>query len=272
MTAPASSVFRDIDAPWCPEMMVIPPGEFITGSTEAEKERPQHPVRIAYRLAVGRYPVTFEEYGHFARSTGRAQPGDEGWGRGRWPVINVTWEDAKAYVEWLAVETVQGYRMLSEAEWEYACRDGTVSRYWWGNEITPENANYGKNLGKTSEVGSDPANPFGLYDMQGNVWEWVEDRWHDFYNGAPNDGSAWTAGNDPRRVVRGAPGATARRSSAPPSASGTTPPTGALASAYGSPRRLSLEFLLRRIAGRPSGFSLTRLHAAATPTFGTLGA
>jgi formylglycine-generating enzyme required for sulfatase activity len=118
-------------------------------------------------------------------------------------VINVEWEDAKSFVVWLSVQTGQSYRLLSEAEWEYACRAGTTTRYWWGDEITPESANYRKNESKTSEVGSYPANPFGLYDMHGNVWERVEDRWHDSYDGAPDDGSAWTAGNDPRRVLRG---------------------------------------------------------------------
>ncbi len=103
-------------------------------------------------------------------------------------MINVSWDDAKAYVEWLAAQTRQPYRLLSEAEWEYACRAGTTTRFWWGDEITPEKANYGENLGKTSEVGGYPANPFGLYDMHGNVWEWVEDHWHDTYEGAPEDG------------------------------------------------------------------------------------
>ena len=191
-------MFRDKDEPWCPELVVIPPGEFMMGSTEVEREwaikqgvarewvereKPQHLVRIAYPLAVGRYSVTFEEYGYFARTTGRAQPGDEGWGRGRRPVINVDWEDAKSFIAWLSVQTGQSYRLLSEAEWEYACRAGTTTRYWWGDEITPENANYGRNVGKTSEVGRYPANPFGLYDMHGNVWEWVEDCWNDSYEG-----------------------------------------------------------------------------------------
>jgi formylglycine-generating enzyme required for sulfatase activity len=180
------TVFRDIDEPWCPEMVVIPPGEFMMGSTEAERqwaveqgagrewvdaEKPQHLVRIAYPLAVGRFPVTFEEYGHFARTAGRAQPDDRGWGRGPRPVINVSWEDAKAYVEWIAAETGQPYRLLSEAEWEYVCRARTTTRYWWGDEITAENANYGRKVGKTSEVGSYSANDFGLYDTHGNVWE-----------------------------------------------------------------------------------------------------
>jgi formylglycine-generating enzyme required for sulfatase activity len=140
----AGSVFRDIDAPWCPELVVIPPGEFMMGSTEAERawaieqgaerewverEKPRHLVRIAYPLAVSRYPVTFEQYGHFARTTGRAQPGDEASGRRRRPVINVDWEDAKSFVAWLSVQTAQRYRLLSEAEWEYACRAGSTTRY-----------------------------------------------------------------------------------------------------------------------------------------------
>jgi formylglycine-generating enzyme required for sulfatase activity len=212
------TVFRDKDAEWCPELVVTPPGEFMMGSTEAERqwaieqgakrewlerEKPQHLVRIAYPLAVGRYPVTFEEYGHFARTTGRAQPEDGEWGRGRRPVINVDWEDAKSFAAWLSVQTGQSYRLLSEAEWEYACRAGTTSRYWWGDEITPENANYGPNVGKTTEVGEYPANLFGLYDMHGNVWEWVEDWWQHSYKGAPPDGSAWTVGNTSRRALRG---------------------------------------------------------------------
>jgi formylglycine-generating enzyme required for sulfatase activity len=212
-------VFRGIDATWCPEMVVIPPGEFMMGSTEAERqsaleegaeqfyldwEKPQHLVRIAYRLAVGRYPVTFEEYEHFARTTGRKQPDDAGWGRGRRPVINVDWEDAKAYAAWLAVQTGQPYRLLSEAEWEYACRAGTTTRHWWGDGITPENADAdGSAVGKTIEVGSYPANPFGLYDTHGNVWEWVEDCLNESYTGAPTDGSAWTSGDCSNRVLRG---------------------------------------------------------------------
>jgi formylglycine-generating enzyme required for sulfatase activity len=180
---------------WCPELVVIPPGEFMMGSTEAEKERPQHQAQIAYSLAVGRSPVTFEEYGHFARIAGREPPYDEGWGRGRRPAINVSWNDAGAYVEWLSAATGQPYRLLSETEWEHACRAGTATRYCWGDDITPLNANYGKSLGKTTEVGSYPANRFGLYDMQGNVWEWVEDRWHDNYDGAPHDSSAWIEGS-----------------------------------------------------------------------------
>ena len=92
---------------------------------------------------------------------------------------------------------------MSEAEWEHACRAGTTTKYWWGNNNTPENANCDQNVGKTSEVGQYPANPFELYDMCGNVWEWVEDCWNEGYEGAPSDGSAWTSGDSERRVLRG---------------------------------------------------------------------
>ena len=198
------SAFRDIQAPWCPEMVVIPPDEFMMGRPEGEEaygnERPQHLVKINYWLVVGRYPIIFDEYDHFAETTERELPIDDGWGRGRRPVINITWHDAKAYVQWLEFQTDHHYRLLSEAEWEYACRAGTTTRYWWGDEITPEQASYGENIGRTSEVGTYPANPWGLYDMHGNVWEWVEDRWHDTYHGAPDDGSAWTTGS--RSVVQ----------------------------------------------------------------------
>jgi formylglycine-generating enzyme required for sulfatase activity len=206
------------DAPFAPELVVIPTGSFLMGSTEAERqwavaqgalsdwvrcEQPQHQVRIAYPLAVGRYPVTFEEYDHFAKVSDRKAPDDEGWGRGRRPVVNVSWHDAKAYVEWLAAETGQPYRLLSEAEWEYACRAGTTTHHWWGHEIAPDNANYGKIVGETSEVGSYRPNTWCLHDMNSNVWEWVEDCWNKTYDHAPDDGRARTRGDCQHRVFRG---------------------------------------------------------------------
>jgi formylglycine-generating enzyme required for sulfatase activity len=151
--------------------------------------------------------VTFEEYDHFVEVMGREKPDDESWGRGRRPVINVSWNDAKAYVAWLKQASGKHYRLLSEAEWEYACRAGTTTRYAWGDDPpTPEQANFGRKVGKTTEVGIYPANPWGLYDMHGNVWEWVEDCWHDSYGGAPNDGSAWLeedGGDCGSRILRG---------------------------------------------------------------------
>ncbi len=165
-------------------------------------EAPQHLVRIAYPLAVGRYPVTFEEYDAFCGETGHGAPDDEGWGRGRRPAVNVSWDDAEIYIAWLATQTRQPYRLLSEAEWEYACRAGTRTRYWWGDEITHANANW-RNGDKTSEVGAYDPNPFELCDTHGNVWEWCEDRWHESDAGAPADGSAWLEGDRFRRLVRG---------------------------------------------------------------------
>ncbi len=202
-----------VDAPWCPEMVVIPSGTFPMGSPEKEvgrydDERPQHKVTIGRRFAIGRTPVTFAVYDHFCEVTKRAKPWDQGWGRGKRPVINVRWRDAVACCEWLAKETGQSYRLPSEAEWEYAARAGTTTRYAWGDAITPTNANYSESkLGKTTEVGAFPPNPWGLYDMHGNIWEWVEDVWHDSYQGAPADGSAWTDGEGKKtsgiRVLRG---------------------------------------------------------------------
>lgn len=216
---PDFAVFRDIDEPWCPEMVVLPAGTFMMGSTDEERkttaaagaseetlatETPRHRVTIGARFAVGRYPVTFEEYDRFVEKTGSDKPEDKGWGRGRRPVINVRWEDAKAYVEWLSKETGETYRLLTEAKWEYACRAGTETRYCFGDTITEKQANFRGKVGKTTEVGSYPANAWGLHDVHGNVWEWVEDVWHDGYDGAPDDGSAWTEGGvSDRRVVRG---------------------------------------------------------------------
>jgi formylglycine-generating enzyme required for sulfatase activity len=192
---PDLSVFSD--APFAPEMVVLRAGEFMMGSTDNEEgsyheERPQHRVTIAQRFAIGRYPVTFDEYDRFCEATRREKPRDMDGGRGRRPVINVSREDAQAYVAWLSQETGRAYRLPSEAEWEYACRAGTTSRYSFGDVINPDHANYADlGLHRTNEVGTYPANPWGLHDMHGNVWEWVEDDWHDNYRRAPTNGSAW---------------------------------------------------------------------------------
>jgi formylglycine-generating enzyme required for sulfatase activity len=192
---PDFAVFRD--APFTPDLVMLPAGEFMMGSPDGEEggdeeERPQHRVTIGQLFALGRFPVTFAEYDRFCEAKRREKPGDEGWGRGRRPVINVRWEDARAYMAWLSQETGRAYRLPSEAEWEYACRAGTTTRYSFGDAITPRDANYyDSGLGLTSEVGTYPSNHWGLHDMHGNVWEWVEDDWHENYRGAPTDGSAW---------------------------------------------------------------------------------
>jgi formylglycine-generating enzyme required for sulfatase activity len=122
----------------------------------------------------------------------------------RHPVVGVSWQDANAYVEWLGRDTGQPYRLPSEAEWEYCCRAGTTTRYSWGDAApTPQLANFGRNIGSTTEIGSYPFSPWGLHDMHGNVLEWVEDCWNDSYLGAPADGAAWLAGKRSLRVVRG---------------------------------------------------------------------
>jgi formylglycine-generating enzyme required for sulfatase activity len=133
---------------------------------------------------------------------------EQGWGRGRQPAINVSWPDAQRYVEWLSRLTGRSYRLLTEAEWEYAARAGTATAYYWGDEIGKGNANCDGcgsewDSKQTAPVGSFAANSFGLYDMAGNVWQWVQDCYHDGYDGAPGDGSAWTEGDCRRRVVRG---------------------------------------------------------------------
>lgn len=202
--------FRDCDV--CPEMVEVPPGSFVMGSPAAEDGRdedewPMRQVEIGYRLAVGVYEVTFQEWEACVDSGGcdGYVPDDEGWGRERRPVVNVNWIDAQAYVDWLSTETGKEYRLLTEAEWEYAARARTQTPYHFGDEVPPRLANFGGNLGETVAVGSYPANAFGLHDVHGNVWEWVADCWYNSYDGVPRDGSgsAWTDGNCAVRVLRG---------------------------------------------------------------------
>ncbi len=212
------------DCPQCPEMVVLPAGEFLMGSPASEEGRyddegPQHRVTIAKPFAVGKYEVTFAEWDVCRRAGGcshNPEPDDEGWGRVNRPVINTNWNDAQKYVQWLSRKTGKGYRLLSESEWEYAARAGTTTPFHFGDTISTGQANYdgdevygsgrrGVNRERTVVVGSFPANSFGLYDMHGNVWEWMEDCWHANYVGAPADGSAWTSGCDinDARVLRG---------------------------------------------------------------------
>ncbi len=233
-----------------PEMLVVPSGEFMMGTAQAEiealckeyldyakdirREGPQHKVTIATPFAVGRFPVTRSEFAAFVKETGHTIPNEaythEG---GLWkmhtgrsfrnpgfaqddnhPVVCVSWADAKAYANWLSGKTGKDYRLLSEGEWEYACRAGTSTPFWWGVSVSTEEANYDGNhtfgggrkgayMRRTVPVNSFEPNPWGLYQVHGNVWEWCEDCWNESYNSAPSDGSACTAGDVGLRLLRG---------------------------------------------------------------------
>jgi formylglycine-generating enzyme required for sulfatase activity len=197
----------------CPEMVVIPAGEFIMGSPADEEGRfdnegPQHKVSIASAFAVSKFDVTFADWDACVSAGLCSQAIDSGMGRGTKPVINVSWDAAQQYVQWLSRATGQYYRLLTEAEWEYAARAFSTTSYFWGDEIGKGNANCDGcgsawDNRQTSPVGSFQPNAFGLYDMAGNVWQWVQDCYHDNYDDAPADGSAWTSGDCSRRVVRG---------------------------------------------------------------------
>ena len=233
----AGQTFKDCAE--CPEMVVLPAGSFVMGSPPNEEGRedsegPQHLVKISRPFAVGKFEVTFDEWDACVTQGGCRgyRPPDEGWGRGRRPVIHLSLEDARAYLAWVSRKTGQTYRLLSEAEWEYSARgitDGSAGpRYSWGNDADV-GCHYANGLDRsgadgssllwpiswigmmkcrdgyvfTAPVGNFAANSFGLHDMHGNVWEWVEDPYHGSYLGAPTDGGAWTTGTESWRVLRG---------------------------------------------------------------------
>ena len=215
---PPGSRFRDCAV--CPEMVVVPAGSYLMGSPRSEPGRhrdegPRHRVRLAQPFAVGVYEVTFAEWDACVRDGGCDwYPPNRGWGRGRRPVIHVSWEDAQQYAAWLSGRTGEQYRLLSEAEWEYVARAGTTTPFHTGQTISTEVANYNGELTygggasgvyrrQTVPVGSFPANDFGLHDVHGNVSEWMEDCWHGSYDDAPSDGSARGSARCSWRVVRG---------------------------------------------------------------------
>lgn len=200
----------------CPSMVIVPAGTFMMGSPEDEPGRhpkeiegPMHSVTIPNAFAVGQFEITFREWDACFAAGGCAQnPQDRGWGRGNRPVIYVSWFDIQQYLQWLNNITGQTYRLLTESEWEFVARAGSKTAYWWGNKIGVDKANClgcGENFNGSMTVptGSMLQNPFGLYDVHGNVYEWVQDCWNGSYAGAPNDGSAWTNGDCSLRVLRG---------------------------------------------------------------------
>lgn len=213
--------FRECAA--CPVMTVIAPGTFNMGSPTTElgragSESPQHQVTIGRKFAFGRFSVTFDEWDACVADGGcnGYAPADQGWGRGKRPVINVSWNEANAYLAWLSRKTGKPYRLPTEAEREYAARAGTTTPFWWGSSITSEQANYngtyiygdegvrGELRGQSVPVDSFLPNPWGLFQMHGNVSEWTEDCWHDnYYTDPPTDGSAWTFPDCKLRVRRG---------------------------------------------------------------------
>jgi formylglycine-generating enzyme required for sulfatase activity len=197
----------------CPEMIVLPAGEFLMGSLVTEKghdesEGPRHKITINEPFAVSKFAVTFDEWDACSLVGGCLEASDSDFGRGTKPVINISWDDAQRYVAWLSRMTGKSYRLITEAEWEYAARAGGQTAYIWGDEIGDGKANCNgcsnePRKKETSPVDSFEPNDFGLYNMAGNVWQWVEDCFKDNYEGAPTDGSARTADDCNNRVIRG---------------------------------------------------------------------
>jgi formylglycine-generating enzyme required for sulfatase activity len=199
-------LFRDCSE--CPELVIVPSGEFDMGSTAKPTEQPVHHVSIVKNFTIGRRDVTFVEWDRCVAQSGcKFNPPDQGWGRGDRPVTDVSWDDAKEFVAWLSKMTGKSYRLPSEAEWEYAARGGSTTPYWWGKDVGTGHAQCaecgGSENGKTVPSGSFRPNAFGLYDTAGDAAEWVEDCWNSTYRSAPNDGSAWTHGDCSLRVLRG---------------------------------------------------------------------
>ncbi len=189
-------------------MVQLPAGEFVMGENDADKfandtERPAHCVCIQPGVALGRFPVTVGEFRHFCPNHARDEAGGL-------PVVQVSWNEAQAYCDWLTERTGRPYRLPGEAEWEFACRAGNRTSFSCGDEIKPSVANflYDENgvrvgVGRRTVVGHYAANAFGFCDLHGNVCEWVADIWHPNYLGAPGDGRAWIEAGENRRVIRG---------------------------------------------------------------------
>lgn len=193
-----------------PEMVRIPGGRYLRGDFQGDGDDDEHPlaeVRLK-PFAISRFEITFDQYELFCGQTRCALPDDSGWGRGDRPVINVSWQEANAYVNWLAEKTGKSYRLPSDAEWEYASRAGKSTRYAWGDEVESGHANCDGcgsiwDGDKTARVGRFEPNAFGLYDTAGNVFEWVADCFHDRFSEAPADGSPIEKAGCGKRVIRG---------------------------------------------------------------------
>jgi len=204
----SETLYQDCDV--CPQMVVIPAGEFAMGSDKHRREeQPVHPVIIEQAFGLGRYEVTLGEWGACVKAGAcRYSPENLTSGDPALPVGDVSWDDAQAYLRWLSEKTGFEYRLPSEAEWEYAARAGSDTVFWWGDDIGQSRANC-KDCGSAwaekgpAPVGSFEPNPFGLHDVHGNLWEWTADCWNTSYKNAPADGRAWTKGDCIARVLRG---------------------------------------------------------------------
>ncbi|HJV88614.1 MAG TPA: SUMF1/EgtB/PvdO family nonheme iron enzyme [Noviherbaspirillum sp.] len=196
------------DCATCPDLVALPAGEFTMGSNTSDpSEKPAHRVTIGTPFAIGKYEVTVAHWDACADAGACPRPDNENRPKNT-PMRDVSWDDAQLYVKWLAKVTGKPYRLPTEAEWEYAARGGTTTRYWWGDQMQRGKADC-KDCGDPwqenapTPVGSFAPNPFGLYDTSGSVWEWVSDCWHNNYKGAPHDGKAWDEANCRMRVIRG---------------------------------------------------------------------
>ena len=181
------------------EMIAIPAGKFMMGSPEGEgedSEKPQHEVTVQ-PFFMGKYPITQAQYQQIMGNNPSDFKGDER------PVECLSWDEAIEFCQRLSKQTGKEYRLPSEADWEYACRSRTTTKYYFGDDIASDLANYGGNIGETTSVGKYSPNDFGLYDMHGNVFEWCQDDWHKNYKGAPNNGNAWLSGISIKKVIRG---------------------------------------------------------------------
>jgi formylglycine-generating enzyme required for sulfatase activity len=197
------------DCPACPTLVSIPAGTFTMGSNTSDpSEKPAHEVAVGAPFAIGRYEVTVQEWNACAAAGGCQKIAQRPNASANAPMRDVSWDDAQQYAKWLSTVSGKPYRLPTEAEWERAARGGTATRYWWGEQMAQGKANC-KECGKPwaedapANAGTFAANPYGLYDTSGSVWEWVADCWHNNYKGAPGDGRMWDEPNCRVRVIRG---------------------------------------------------------------------
>jgi formylglycine-generating enzyme required for sulfatase activity len=204
---PASGESKDCAA--CPVMVSLTPGSFTMGSNAGDiSERPPHRVTIGAPFAIGKYNVTVEQWNACVAASACPKLSSENGSVTNAPARDLSWDEVQQYIKWLSKMTGKPYRLPTEAEWEYAARGGSATTYWWGDQMRKGNTNC-KGCGdpwhdeKPENVGTFAANAYGLYDMGGNVWEWVSDCWHSSYKDAPADGRAWDAPGCDMRVIRG---------------------------------------------------------------------